>query len=173
MQAWRLVEKWKLPDTKDVTWTTAQMLGVWHKWRRMKGSDTSKMKSGEIHFCLRRQFTKSMRGTADAVVWAESAAPCPNSQLPLLWGADSCGGLCADHGVLGFNAYFIWPHSMTVPCYFPLSNSPFRMEFLPVKIWIIVSTFGFNLVKEGGIVKEVQRKQPPVYISHSSTPQGA
>lgn len=147
------------------------MLGVWQKLRRMKGSDTSKMKLRELYFCLCLQFTECIRGTAD--FWAKSAAPCPNSQLPLCWDADSCGGLCADHShIHGFQAYFSWPRSMTIPCYFPHRTSPFRMEFLSFKIWIIVSTFGFNLVEEGVFVEEVQCKLPRVHHP-LQTPKGA
>lgn len=44
--------------------------------------------------------------------------------------------------------------------------------YSPAEIWIIVSTFGFNLLKEGGFVKEVQCKQPPVYITHYKRQKG-
>lgn len=62
---------------------------------------------------------------------------------------------------------------MTILSYFPHCNFPFRMGFYSaVTIWIIVSTFGFNLLKEGGFVKEVQCKQPPVYITYYKRQKG-
>lgn len=144
------------------THKTTQMLGVGQKLRHMKGSDTCKTKC----FRLFPPFTKSF--------WIEPAASCPNSRLPLHWGADWCGGLCSDHSrVPGSWAYFKWPHGMAILSYFPHCNSPFRAGFYsPVKIWIIVSTFGFNLLKEGGFVKEMQCKQPPVYTTHCKRQKG-
>lgn len=66
-----------------------------------------------------------------------------------------------------------WPHSMTILSYFPHCNSPFRTGFYsPVKSRIIVSTFGFNFLKEGGFVKEVPCKQPPVYFTHYKLQKG-
>ena len=54
---------------------------------------------------------------------------------------------------------------MTILSYFLHYNSLLRTGFYSsVMIWIIISTFGFNFLKEGRIVKEVQCKQPPLCI---------
>lgn len=163
--------KWKLPDTKDVTTTTTtQMLGVGLQLRHMKGSDTSKAKLVEICFRLPLQFTKRHPRNSRRLLLGKACRPLSKHSASF---ALRCWVMCKPWppapGHIS-NDLTAWPsEAISYTTILTLE----RCFYLPVKIWIIVSTVGFNLLKDGKIVKEVQRKQPLCVHYPLQTPKGA
>ena len=134
------------------------MLRVQQKLGHTKGSDTSKTQWVELYFRLSLPVYQKQ--------WEEQRTPSSGRNLPLP--VQTLSFLCTEmlNDVVGsaqITAVSQTPshisNDLTARLFWAISNAtalPRTGLFSPVEIWIIVSTYGFDLLNKGGNVKEVQ-----------------